>query len=456
MGGTVSKDEFGEQKHKRKLYSLKPQKSHKERSIASQHTIMSNATDENSSNYISRNSGSSGHVHNNNNSITIKVTPVKHQTVLSDHVSPISSLSNSAPIRRSSWRKSTVTTNDNLSAASLASCFDEDNNEVISSPRTSIASDDLLDDKRKKKKKLPGLASDIVLDSTRFTQNSLLDDKFWKTPIKSYVAYNKNDEKEYDRQLRQHYVLKHILHGNIHVPVSRDKSIIILDSACGAGFWTLDMALEYPNATIIGLDTFPDRSETISTLIGAPNVVYKYGDLTTRLQLPDNSIDVIFQRDTSTVLPHDCWPSLMSELKRIAKPGAYIEFMEYNFDVRNPGPVLELVNEWYKIASSSVGVHPSEVKRLKDFMIKAGFVDVQEKIIKIPIGEWPEDEAQRENGFLYKQVIKALFKSMKAWWVSELNVLENEYDKVTYAALNEFDEQKCSIEWVIYTARKPI
>ena len=59
--------------------------------------------------------------------------------------------------------------------------------------------------KRKKKKKLPGLASDIVLDSTRFTQNSLLDDKFWKTPIKSYVAYNKNDEKEYDRQLRQVY-----------------------------------------------------------------------------------------------------------------------------------------------------------------------------------------------------------------------------------------------------------
>lgn len=124
--------------------------------------------------------------------------------------------------------------------------------------------------------------------------------------------------------------MKHILQGNIHVPVSRDKPIIILDSACGAGFWTLDMALEYPNATIIGLDTFPDRSETISPLIGAPNVVYKYGDLTTRLQLPDNSIDVIFQRDTSTVLPHDCWPSLMSELKRIAKPGAYIEFMEYS------------------------------------------------------------------------------------------------------------------------------
>lgn len=211
MGGTVSKDEFGERKHKRKLYSLKPQKNHKERSITSQHTIMSNTTDENNSsnNYMSRNSGSSGHAYssnnnnNNNNSITIKTNPVKHQIVLSDHVSPISSLSNSAPIRRSSWRKSTVTTNDNLSAASLASCFDEDNNEVISSPRTSIASDDLLDDKRKKKKKLPGLASDIVLDSTRFTQNSLLDDKFWKTPIKSYVAYNKNDEKEYDRQLRQ-------------------------------------------------------------------------------------------------------------------------------------------------------------------------------------------------------------------------------------------------------------
>jgi hypothetical protein len=45
---------------------------------------------------------------------------------------------------------------------------------------------------------------------------------------------------------------------------------------------------------------------------------------------------------------------------------------------------------------------------------------------------------------------------MKPWWVSELSVTAEEYDKVTTAAMDEFDEQCSSIDWVIYTARKPL
>lgn len=63
---------------------------------------------------------------------------------------------------------------------------------------------------------------------------------------------------------------------------------------------------------------------------------------------------------------------------------------------------------------------------------------------------------QQEKGFLYKQVIKALFKSMRPWWISELGVTEQEYDKVVVAAMDEFDEQQSYIDWVIYTAKKPL
>lgn len=132
----------------------------------------------------------------------------------------------------------------------------------------------------------------------------------------------------------------------------------------------------------------------------------------------------------------------------------YIIILDFNLS--DPGPVLSLVNEWYKIASDSVGVSPSEVKQLKNFLVKAGFQDVKERTINIPIGEWHEDEIQKENGFLYKQVIRVLFKSMKTWWISELDVSEEEYDKVVCAALDEFDDQQSSIEWIIYTARNPL
>ncbi len=53
-------------------------------------------------------------------------------------------------------------------------------------------------------------------------------------------------------------------------------------------------------------------------------------------------------------------------------------------------------------------------------------------------------------------MIRVLFKSMKTWWISELDVSEEEYDKVVCAALDEFDDQQSSIEWIIYTARNPL
>lgn len=56
--------------------------------------------------------------------------------------------------------------------------------------------------------------------------------------------------------------------------------------------------------------------------------------------------------------------------------------------MQDPGPVLTLVNEWYKIASASVGVDPKEASHLKDLLILAGFQDVCKKTVSVPIGEW--------------------------------------------------------------------
>lgn len=127
-----------------------------------------------------------------------------------------------------------------------------------------------------------------------------------------------------------------------------------------------------------------------------------------------------------------------------------------DFNIRDPGPVLALVNEWYKIASASVGVNSRETKNLHKILDSAGFEQVQKETISIPIGEWPTDENEKEKGFLYKQVIRALFKSMKSWWITELGVSEQEYDKVMLAAMDEFNDQCCYIDWFIYTARKPM
>ncbi|CAO3680035.1 unnamed protein product [Rhizopus stolonifer] len=352
----------------------------------------------------------------------------------SKHEESDSVLDHSPVSRQSSWRKSTHTTHDTSSTISFS------NSEE----------DFPLNESKQKKN------TDCLLDAKSVSLDALLkNDTLWKEPRKPFSAYKK-DDKEYERQLRQHYVLKHILGGNIHVPVPKDSPIIILESACGAGVWTLDMALEYPNAKLIGLEAFHERSELKNPMIGAPNIVYKLGDLASHLQLPADSVDIVYQRDASLIMPKGSWPDILTELKRVAKPGAYIELVEYNFALGNPGPVLQLINEWYENAAKAFGVNPVEVKYVKEYLIQAGFTEVKEKIIRVPIGEWHKDQVEKENGFLLKQVFKAFYDSKRSWWVSELKLPGPEYDRLTAAALNEIDNEQSYIDYLIFTARKPL
>jgi hypothetical protein len=51
--------------------------------------------------------------------------------------------------------------------------------------------------------------------------------------------------------------------------------------------------------------------------------------------------------------------------------------------------------------------------------------------------------------------MKALFKSMKRWWCTEIKVTPQEYDRVCVEAMEEFDEYQCTARWKIFTATKP-
>lgn len=63
---------------------------------------------------------------------------------------------------------------------------------------------------------------------------------------------------------------------------------------------------------------------------------------------------------------------------------------------------------------------------------------------------------QKEFGFLYREHQKTLFKSMKKWWLEEIHVSSEDYDRVCQEALKEFDEYRSFVRWRVFTARKPL
>ncbi|KAI9317658.1 S-adenosyl-L-methionine-dependent methyltransferase [Dichotomocladium elegans] len=273
---------------------------------------------------------------------------------------------------------------------------------------------------------------------------------------KNHWVYEYGEEKEYNRQLRQHYILKQVFAGNAHVPM--DNVHDILECACGTGLWALEVAQAHPNCNVVGIDIVPPTNERSGLPSqGIPdNVTYQHVDLLTALPQADCSFDYVYERDVAHIMPIKQWPVLIKEFYRIIRPGGFLELVEYDILFRNPGPVLALVNEWYKIAASTLGVDPGYAESIPTFLREGGFEEVQVKVYDIPIGEWPTDPVQRRYGFLYKEQMKTLFKSMQRWWLSELDVSEDEYVKVCNAAIDEFDEYHSIARWKIVTARKPL
>lgn len=96
------------------------------------------------------------------------VNPVRHQAVLSDHISPISTLSAVISIPRSScWRKS-------VNTGSTYSLYDEEEDDALSTPRTSVGSSQ----------------KDNIYESRHEDTTQ---------PSKPFWTHHLNDEKEYDR-----------------------------------------------------------------------------------------------------------------------------------------------------------------------------------------------------------------------------------------------------------------
>lgn len=80
-------------------------------------------------------------------------------------------------------------------------------------------------------------------------------------------------------------------------------------------------------------------------------------------------------------------------------------------------------------------------------------------IIHVFYGEYYSHDlsiVEKQHGYLYKEQMRALFKSMKRWWCTEIKVSQQEYDRVCTEALEEFEEFHSTARWKIFTAKKPL
>ncbi|KXX76222.1 Demethylmenaquinone methyltransferase [Madurella mycetomatis] len=231
---------------------------------------------------------------------------------------------------------------------------------------------------------------------------------YWHENGRTYHAYHggsyhfPNDEPELERQSNQHYIIKILLDGrNYLAPLSHENPPRkILDIATGTGLWAIEMGDEFPHSTIIGTDLSPVQPGLVP-----PNVRFYVDDAWQ--DGPDwHNVDYIHFRTTV-----GCWDDMAGLIKKgfeRLRPGGWMESQEPHIGVdcdEGPIPDDNGVKRWFTemcelsvIAGRPLHITPM----IKQWYIDAGFVDVEEKVFKIPINGWPRVTKLKRIGEMWR------------------------------------------------------
>lgn len=204
-------------------------------------------------------------------------------------------------------------------------------------------------------------------------------------------------------------------------PLEKGKVKRALDLGTGTGVWAIDFADQFPEAEVIGTDISPTQSSWVP-----PNVKFEIEDFNKTWSYPKNHFDFIHIR-WLIGSPED-WYVLLKQSYDALAPGGWFESYEVSaFIESDDGTVTDnmALGQWGKIFVEGGNKLNRSFLVLQEGLQRkaleaAGFVDIQEHDIKMPIGTWPADPKLKELG-AYAQLV--LTQDPEGWVLFMTNTL---------------------------------
>lgn len=245
----------------------------------------------------------------------------------------------------------------------------------------------------------------------------------------------------------QHHMLRSFMRGNYLAPIAKPRDI--LDVGCGTGRWAMELAAQFPNANVIGVDVAPPAvNESAPATLKADNYTFVQGNVLERLPFSDKSFDFVHQRYLIMGIPANRWPQVVTELMRVTRRGGWIELIET--EPPYGAPALDQLANWGKQLVSKRGIDFAVARQVGSLLAAAGATDVTARPLTIPVG--------RPGGRLGAMMVVDYLSALTAVRgpLTKIGIAsEADYDAALAQARQELDQ--ISLPQNVYVAygRKP-
>lgn len=131
-------------------------------------------------------------------------------------------------------------------------------------------------------------------------------------------------------------------------------------------------------------------------------------------------------------------------------PGGYFELQETDLTggrsddgTFKPGSKFSVYQDNLRLAGNKAGVRMDVAPNLTQYMIDAGFVEVREHRVKIPVGTWPKDKKLKEIGaWAHEIVSEGLEAYCMAFFTRVLGMDKKTAKSICIGAKEDLDDKK--------------
>jgi ubiquinone/menaquinone biosynthesis C-methylase UbiE len=257
------------------------------------------------------------------------------------------------------------------------------------------------------------------------------------------------DQAEGYRLEQQNHLFKVASGGRIYFTKLRQPRRM-LDIACGTGAWAREMAELFPQAEVIGFDidiSLPQSAQERLLSVGGKwpsNFSFFEANALKPFPFEDQHFDFTHGQFISPFIPVKSWPTVMSEMVRVTRPGGYVEIRDAEW-AESPSPAYMQILAGIKDWLVSRGMHPGAGPLLADYFRQAGLERVRVWEVTVGTGK----QAKREQSLLVAD-LKAAITNLRPVLVSAGFFAEAEYVALLEQAKREMDELGAT--WHSYAA----